>query len=51
MTWAQQDRFKERTSIERVNAHLKDCGATKIFAHFGLRAIALTVNRLIKLTG
>lgn len=24
MTWAQQDRFKERTTVERVNARLKE---------------------------
>ena len=60
MTWAQKDRFKERTTIERVNARLKDefgarhvrvRGAAKVFAHLAFGLIALTVDQLIRLTG
>ena len=59
MTWAQQDRYKERTSIERVNARLKDefggrhirvRGAAKVFAHLAFGLVALTVDQLLKLT-
>ncbi|MGH9630847.1 MAG: transposase [Bryobacteraceae bacterium] len=60
MTWAQQDRFKERSTIERVNARLKDefgprhirvRGAAKVFAHLAFGLIALIVDQLIILTG
>jgi Transposase DDE domain/Transposase domain (DUF772) len=60
MTWAQQQRYKERTSIERVNARLKDefgarhvrvRGAAKVFAHLAFGLIALTVDQLLKLAG
>lgn len=60
MTWAQQDRYKERSTVERVNARLKDefgarnvrvRGAAKVFAHLTFGLIALTVDQLIKLTG
>jgi len=60
MTWAQQQRYKERTTIERVNARLKDefgarhirvRGAAKVFAHLAFGLVALTVDQLIKLTG
>ena len=60
MTSAQQQRYKERTAIERVNARLKDefggrhirvRGAAKVFAHLAFGLIALTVDQLIKLTG
>jgi hypothetical protein len=60
MTWAQQERYKERSTIERVNARLKDefgarnvrvRGAAKVFAHLAFGLIALTVDQLIKFTG
>jgi hypothetical protein len=60
MTWAQQDRFRERTSAERVNARLKDefgarhirvRGAAKVFAHLAFGLLALTADQLLKLTG
>jgi hypothetical protein len=60
MTWAQQQRYKERTTIERVHARLKDefgarhirvRGAAKVFAHLAFGLVALTVDQLIKLAG
>jgi hypothetical protein len=60
LTWAQQDRFKERTAAERVFARLKDefgassirvRGATKVMAHLGFGILALTVDQLLRLTG
>jgi Transposase DDE domain len=60
MTWAQQERFKERTTVERVHARLKDefgarhirvRGAAKVFAHLAFGLVALTVDQLLKLTG
>jgi hypothetical protein len=60
MTWAQQQRYKERTTIERVHARLKDefgarhirvRGPAKVFAHLAFGLVALTVDQLLKLTG
>jgi hypothetical protein len=60
MSWAQQQRYKERTTIERVNARLKDefgarhirvRGAAKVFAHLAFGLVALTVDQLLKLAG
>ncbi len=60
MTWAQQDRFKERTTVERVNGRLKEefggrnirvRGAEKVFAHLAFGLLALTVDQLLRLTG
>lgn len=60
MTPAQQQRYKERTTIERVNARLKDefgarhvrvRGAAKVFAHLAFGLVALTVDQLLKLAG
>ena len=60
MTWAEQDRYKERSTVERVHARLKDefgarhvrvRGASKVFAHLTFGLIALTVDQLLKLTG
>ncbi len=60
MTWAEQDRFKERSASERVNARLKEefgaghirvRGAAKVFAHLLFGLLALTVDQLLKLTG
>src|SRR5688572_5347375 len=59
MTWAQQERYKERSTVERVNARFKDefgarnvrvRGAAKVFAHLAFGLIALTVDQLIKFT-
>lgn len=60
MSWAQQHRFKERTTVERVNARLKEefgsrnirvRGPAKVFAHLLFGLIVLTVDQLLKLTG
>ena len=60
LTWAQADRFKERTMIERVNARLKDefgashlrvRGAAKVMAHLMFGVLALTVDQWLRLTG
>jgi hypothetical protein len=60
MTWAEQDRFGERTMVERVFSRLKDefgarlirvRGASKIMAHLMFGVLALTVDQLLKLTG
>jgi hypothetical protein len=58
MTWAEQDRFRERTMVERVNARLKDefggrqirvRGASKIMAHLMFGVLALTADQILKL--
>jgi hypothetical protein len=60
MTWAEQDRYAERTMVERVFSRLKDefgarrirvRGARKILAHLMFGVLALTVDQLLKLTG
>jgi hypothetical protein len=60
LTWAQQDRFHERTAVERVYARLKDefggrnirvRGAGKVMAHLMFGILALTVDQVLKLTG
>ncbi len=60
MTWAEQDRFAERSMVERVFSRLKDefgarlirvRGASKIMAHLMFGVLALTVDQLLKLTG
>lgn len=60
LTWAQQERFKERTMIERVNARLKDefgashlrvRGAAKVMAHLMFGVLALTVDQWLRLSG
>jgi transposase len=60
MTWAEQDRFAERTMVERVFSRLKDQfgarvirvrGASKIMAHLMFGVLALSVDQLLKLTG
>jgi hypothetical protein len=59
-TWAEEDRFRERTMVERVNGRLKDefggrhiyvRGAQKIFAHLMFGVLALTVDQLLRLGG
>jgi len=58
LTWAQQDRYKERTMIERVNARLKDefgasqirvRGPAKVMAHLMFGVLALTVDQFLRL--
>lgn len=58
MTWAEQDRFRERTMVERVYARLKDefggrqirvRGARKIMAHLMFGVLALTVDQWLRL--
>ena len=58
LTWAEQDRYKERTMSERVNARLKDefggsqirvRGAAKVMAHLMFGVLALTVDQWLRL--
>ncbi|MCO5350283.1 MAG: hypothetical protein M9913_05165 [Bryobacteraceae bacterium] len=58
LTWAQQERYKERTMSERVNARLKDefeparsasPAAAKVMAHLMYGVLALTVDQWMKL--
>jgi len=60
LTWAEQDRMRERTMVERVYSRLKDAfggrsirvrGASKIMAHLMFGVLALTVDQLLRLTG
>ena len=59
-TPAEEQRFEERTMVERVYSRLKDefgariirvRGASKIMAHLMFGLLALTVDQLLKLTG
>lgn len=58
LTWAQADRFKERTMSERVNGRLKDefgashlrvRGAAKVMAHLMFGVLALTVDQWLRM--
>jgi len=58
LSWAQQQRYRERTMVERVNARLKDefggrhlrvRGASKVMAHLMFGLIVLTVDQLLRL--
>jgi hypothetical protein len=60
LSWAEQDRYQERTTVERVYARLKDefggrtirvRGATKVMAHLMFGILALTVDQILKLAG
>lgn len=60
LTWAQQERFKERTMSERVNGRLKDefgashirvRGPVKVMAHLMFGVLALTVDQWLRLSG
>ncbi len=60
LSWAEQQRFRERTMIERVYARLKDefggrnvrvRGAGKVMAHLMFGLLALTVDQLLRLSG
>ena len=54
---AERQRYKQRTSVERVNSRLKDDfgartvrvrGARKVFAHLMFGVLAITVDQLLK---
>jgi hypothetical protein len=58
LSWAEQDHFRDRTLIERVNGRLKDefggrtirvRGACKVMAHLMFGVVALTVDQLLRL--
>src|ERR1700730_17002149 len=58
LTWAQQERHRERTMSERVNARLKDefgashlrvRGAAKVMAHLMFGVLALTVDQWMRM--
>jgi hypothetical protein len=60
LTWAEQDRMKERTMVERVFARLKDefgvrhiyvRGAAKVRAHLMFAVLALTVDQVLRWAG
>lgn len=57
-SWAEEARYKERTTVERVNARLKDefggrnirvRGAAKVMTHLMFGVLALTVDQIRKL--
>ena len=57
-SWAEAERYKERTMIERVNGRLKDefgarsvrvRGAAKVMAHLMFGVLALTVDQIQRL--
>jgi hypothetical protein len=57
-TWAEHDRYRERTMAERVNARLKDefggrhvrvRGAEKVMAHLMFGVLALTADQVLRL--
>jgi hypothetical protein len=57
---AEEQRFRERTTVERVNARIKDefggrhirvSGAKKVMAHLMFGVLALTVDQLLRLAG
>ena len=59
LSWAEKDRYQERTMVERVNARIKDDfggrtirvrGAVKVMAHLMFGVLALTVEQLMRLT-
>ena len=58
LSWAESDRFRERTMVERVYSRLKDefggryvrvRGASKVMAHLMFGVLALTADQLLKL--
>jgi hypothetical protein len=58
LSWAEADRYRERTLIERVNGRLKDefggrqirvRGARKVMEHLMFGVLALTADQLLKL--
>jgi hypothetical protein len=58
LSWAQQERYQERTMIERINGRIKDefggryirvRGPAKVMAHLMFGVLALTVDQLLRL--
>jgi len=58
LSWAEEQRYKERTMVERVNGRLKDefggrdvrvRGASKVMAHLMFGVLALTVDQIRRL--
>jgi hypothetical protein len=58
LNWAQQERYKERTMAERVNARLKDefggrnvrvRGHAKVITHLMFGVLALTVDQILRM--
>jgi len=58
LSWAEQERYKERTLIERINGRLKEefgaCfvrvrGAVKVMAHLMFGVLSLTADQLLRL--
>jgi hypothetical protein len=58
LSWAESDRFRERTMVERVYARLKDefggryvrvRGANKVMAHLMFGVLALTADQILRL--
>ena len=58
LTWAQKDRYKERTMVERVYSRLKDefganqirvRGAAKVMAHLMFGVLALAVDQWLRI--
>lgn len=58
LSWAEAERYKERTMVERANGRLKDefggreirvRGAAKVMAHLMFGVLALTVDQLLRL--
>lgn len=57
-TWAEEERFRERTAVERVYGRLKDefgaasirvRGARKVMAHLMFGVLALTADQVLRL--
>jgi hypothetical protein len=60
LRWAEADRYRERTLMERVHSRLKDefggrqirvRGARKVMAHLMFGVLALTADQILKLVG
>ena len=60
LSWAEEERYKGRTMVERVNGRLKDefgarfvrvRGPAKVMAHLMFGVLALTVDQLLRLGG
>ena len=58
LSWAQQERYKERTMVERVHSRLKDefgCrqifvrGHAKVTAHLMFAVLVLTADQILRL--
>ena len=58
LSWAEADRYRERTMVERVNGRLKDefgarnirvRGGAKVMAHLMFGVLALTADQLLRL--